>query len=408
MNYFIKAISNYRVIIALVVLLAISASFQSYFQKNKAFADSTKQYTQYNNYIIFKQSFTHLTENKDLYILYPEEHWDFYKYSPSFAAFFGIFAIFPDLIGLNLWNLFNAMILLLSVYYLPKLNKMQKGLILTISLIELMTSLQNEQSNALIAGLTILTLGLLERRNYLAATFCVVFSMFIKVFGIVGLALLIFYPKKWKLALYTLGWSLVLFILPLIIIDFSQLKFLYTSWSHLLANDLSESYGFSVMGWLQSWFGIGNNKTFTVITGVILFLIPLARIRLYNNYIFRLLTLSSVLIWVVIFNPKAESPTFIIAMSGVALWFVISDKNPLNIILFASAFILTSLSPTDLFPRFLRDEFVTPYSLKVVPCILVWVKVIYDMIVMKKGETEEELYDLNIDQIDDDNKRLNH
>ena len=36
------------------------------------------------------------------------------------------------------------------------------------------------------------------------------------------------------------------------------------------------------------------------------------------------------------------------------------------------AFVLTVLSPTDLFPKYIRDEFIWPYSLKVVPCILIW------------------------------------
>jgi hypothetical protein len=70
-------------------------------------------------------------------------------------------------------------------------------------------------------------------------------------------------------------------------------------------------------------------------------------------------------------------------MTGVALWFTWSEKNIFNIILFISAIILTTLSPTDIFPRFLREEYVRPYTLKAVPCILIWVKIIYDMLVYK-------------------------
>ncbi len=393
MNFIIKAISNFKVIIAIVLLFAIADSFQSYFHKKNSFAESTRKYTSYNNYIIFEQSFNHLTEKKDLYQLYPEEHWDLFKYSPTFALFFGIFAVFPDFIGLNLWNIFNALILLFAIYYLPKLNITQKGLIIIIILIELTTTMLNEQSNALIAGLLIFTFGLLEKRYYLAATFCIVFSVFIKIFGIVGFALLLFYPQKWKLALYTIGWSIALFIVPLILVDFNQLKFLYISWGYLLANDLSSSYGLSVMGWLHSWFGADVNKLLVAISGIILLLIALLRIRLYKNYTFRLLTLSSILLYIVIFNPKAESPTFIIAMSGVALWFIASDKNALNIFLFVCAFVFTSLSPTDIFPKFLRDDFVTPYFLKVFPCILVWVKILYDMSVYRKETPKLETSD---------------
>ena len=388
MKVLTKIISNRKIIIGLFLLLSLFAAFQAYFLSQKSFEQTGEKYSKYNNYVIFKQSFTHLTENKDLYQYYPQEHRDLYKYSPTFSVFFGLFTLLPDIVGLNLWNIINALVFLLAVYYLPRLSLTQKGVILLICLLEFMTSIQNQQSNALLAGLIILTFGLLEKRNYLLATFCIVFSIYIKVFGVVGLALFLFYPNKWKLALYTAGWSILLFVLPLLFVGLDQLKFLYTSWGHLLDNDHTASYGFSVMGWLHTWFGFDPSKQIILIVGVILFLIPLVRIKEYKNFTFRFLTLTSVLVWVIIFNHKAESPTFIIAMAGIALWFITSDKNILNIALFASALILTSISPTDLFPRFVRDEYVTPFVLKVVPCILIWLKIIYDMLVLKADSIE--------------------
>jgi len=390
MNRLIKIISKRKIIISLFLLLAIFASFQAFLLSEKTFKETGEKYAKYNNYVIFKTSFTHLTENKDLYQLYPQDHKDLYKYSPTFSVFFGVFALFPDIVGLNLWNIFNALVFLLAIYYLPRLNQSQKGVIILICLLEFMTSIQNQQSNALVAGLIILTFGLLEKRNYLVATLCIVFSIYIKVFGIVGLALFLFYPGKWKLALYTLGWSLFLFVLPLLFVGIDQLKFLYTSWGHLLDNDHTISYGLSVMGWLHSWFGIDPGKQVTLFSGVFLFLVPLIRIKEYKNYTFRFLTLTSILIWVIIFNHKAESPTFIIAMAGIALWFITGEKKALNITLFVSAFILTSLSPTDIFPRFLREDYVTPFMLKVFPCILIWFKIIWDMLVLKTVTIELE------------------
>jgi len=383
MKVLIKVISNRKIIIGLFLLLSVFASFQAQLLSKKSFEETGVKYSKYNNYIIFKQSFSHLIENKDLYQYYPKEHKDLYKYSPTFSVFFGIFTVVPDSVGLTVWNIINAFIFLVAVYYLPRLTLKQKGVILLICLLEFMTSIQNQQSNALLAGLIILTFGLLEKRNYWLATFCIVFSIYIKVFGIVGLALFLFYPEKWKLALYTLGWSLLLFVLPLLFINLDQLMFLYKSWGHLLDNDHTVSYGFSVMGWLHTWFGFDPGKQIILILGVLIFMVPLVRIKEYKNFTFRLLTLTSVLLWVIIFNHKAESPTFIIAMAGIAMWFITSEKNVLNIVLFASAFILTSISPTDLFPRFIRDEYVTPFVLKAFPCILIWLKIIWDMLVVK-------------------------
>jgi len=382
-----EIIGNKRFIIGLYIVFALAAGVQSLLSGTKTFYEGGNEYSKYNNYTIFEKSFDHLKNNQDLYILYPQEHWDLYKYTPTFSVFFGVIAIFPDWVGLNLWNLLNALVLLFAVYYLPRLSQFQKGLVLLFVLIELITSMQNAQSNALIAGLLVFSFGLLEKKRAFFAAFCIVFSVFIKLFGIVGFALFLFYPKKWKLALYSLFWTALLFALPLLYIDIEQYMILVNSYLDLLANDHATSYGYSVMGWLHSWFSAGIDKNFVVLAGVLLFLIPLYKIRMYKEFMFRYLMLTSVLLWIVIFNHKAESPTFIIAMTGVALWFVFSEKNVLNIVLFTGAFIFTSLSPTDLFPAVLREEFVKPFALKVFPCILIWMKVIYDLIVLTPNQT---------------------
>ncbi len=371
----------------LYVLLAIGASFQSLTLGTKTFNENGIKYNHYNNYTIFEKSFDHLKNNQDLYILYPEEYWDLYKYTPTFSVFFGFFSIFPDWIGLTLWNLLNALFLIIAIYYLPHLNTKEKGIVLLILSIELMTSMQNAQSNGLIAGLLVLSFGSLENKKYFLASLLIVSSIFIKLFGIVGFALFLFYPNKWKLTLYSFIWSAILFIIPLIFVDYNQYIALLQSFFKLLTNDHASSYGYSVMGWLNTWFSVEINKNIVVLIGIIVFLIPLIKFRQYKNFLFRYLTLSSLLIWVVIFNHKAESPTFIIAMTGVTLWFIKSEKNMLNIILFVMAILLTSLSPTDIFPRIFREEFVIPYTLKVFPCILIWLKIIYDMIVLTESET---------------------
>jgi len=380
-----STISNYKIIVIIFVLFALVASFQALLSGTRTYQKNGIEYNKYNNYTIFEKSFEHLKEGKDLYVLYPDEHWDLFKYSPTFAAFFGLFAITPDWLGLNLWNLLNALLLVGSVYYLPKLSNYRKGLILILLSIELMTSLQNAQSNGLIAGLFLLAFALLEREKYSIATLLIVFSVFVKLFGIVGFVLFLFYPKKWKLVLYTTFWSVLLFVIPLFFINYSQYKLLIFSFGNLLFNDHTASHGLSVMGLLSSWFGVELNKIYIVLAGVIVFLIPFVKIKEYKNYTFRLLALSSLLIWVVIFNHKAESPTYVIAITGAAIWFVISEKNKLNIALFALAFLLTSLSPTDIFPRFIRNEYIKPFTLKALPCILIWFKIIYDMIVFKEN-----------------------
>ena len=379
-------IAQPKFVFFIFIALAIIASSQSMLSDTKTYEPDGAAYQRHNNYIIFKQSYFHLKQNQDLYILYPNEHWDLYKYSPTFSALFTPLALMPDWLGLHFWNLINAILFLLAVYYLPGLNNFQKGSLLILSAFELMTSLQNSQSNGLMAGLMIGAFAFLERDRFSLAMLCIVASVYVKLFGIVAFALCIFYPQKIKLIAYAIFWSIVFFAIPFMFLDWPAYQVQLGSWLNMLSHDHSTSYGYSVMGWLYSWFSLVLNKAHVFLAGVILFLMPMIRYKQFNNLHFKLLTLASILIWVVIFNHKAESPTFIIAMSGVALWFVISKKNKLNIGLFILAFLFTSLSSTDLFPASIRESVVKPYCLKAVPCILIWIKIFWEMMTIEKDK----------------------
>ncbi len=378
-----KILSHRTIIVILYVLLAVGASTQSLLLSPKTNQEEVTEYTKYNNYIIFSQSYHHLKNNQDLYIAYPDEHWDLFKYTPTFSVFFGFFTLFPDWLGLNLWNLLNVLVFLSAIYYLPRLNNIQKGWLLLIVLLEFMGSMMGEQSNALIAGLLVFSFGLLENKKLLIASLCIVLTVFIKLFGVVGFALFLFYPQKWKLALYSLGWTLIMLLIPFIFIDYEQYMALISSYDNMLTNDHIISNGFSVMGWLNSWFSLNVSSLVVVLTGAAVFLLPLARIKAYKYFSFRYLTLASLLLWIVIFNHKAESPIYIIAMTGVALWFIEGKKSPINIFLLVLALVFTSLSSTDLFPTYLRTDFIQPYAIKAFPCILIWMKIIYDMMLIK-------------------------
>lgn len=341
-------------------------------------------FTHYNNYVIFKQSFFHLIQNQDLYVYYNTEQQDLYKYSPTFSLLFGFFAMLPDFFGILLWNLLNAFCVFWAIKTLPKLSKETQVYILLFCAIEMMTSIQNTQANALIGGLIVLAFTQLEKRNYILASLFIVLTAYIKIFGIVAFAMYIFYPQKGKLIGYTIFWSILFLLLPLLFIELDQLKYLYESWFHLLQNDHDSGYGYSVMGWLHTWLSIDFSKNPVVLVGVLVFLLPLLRVKLYKLYEFRLLFLASILIWIIIFNHKAESPTFIIAVLGVGIWYFIQPKKFVyTTILLLLVFVFTSLSPTDICPRWFRDEIIKPYALKAVGCIFVWFYLIYYMLTLK-------------------------
>ena len=178
-------------------------------------------------------------------------------------------------------------------------------------------------------------------------------------------------------------WSAIILIFPLLFTTPNLLFWQYQNWLELLANDHSGSYGYSFMGVLHTWFGVNSGKDLLVIIGLIGLLIPFIFIGQFKNFQYRLNWFSAMLIWLVIFNHKAESPTFIIAFTGIALWVFTSPKNKYIVFLAVLAFVFTSLAPTDIFPLSIRQSFFEPYAIKAVPCIIIWLHLTFDLI--KKG-----------------------
>ncbi len=332
--------------------------------------------TGYNNFDIFKQSYVHLLQDQNLYQYYPNQHWDLFKYSPTFALLMAPFYWLPTGIGLFLWNLLNIGLFLIGLYALPRFPLPVKGAVFWMVSFELFGSMQNAQSNAMILGLILLGFALLERNFYFWAVGCLMATVYIKLFGLVAFSLLLFYPGKGKLAGYTILWALLLFVIPLPFIGWEALSKQYLNWQQLLLWDHSESIGLSVMGWMEAWFG-WVAKTEILLAGIVLFCLPLLRFSAYSNYPYRLLGLASVLIWVIIFNHRAESATFIIAIAGVAIWYFTIQPHWTDHFLLAASILFMSLAYSDLFPPGWREGWVKPWVLKGLIPSLVWFKLVW-------------------------------
>ena len=365
------------------VAIAVISTIQGLSAGPKIYIPGGRPYIDYNNFRIFKFSFYHLIRGKDIYQLFPDDHWDLYKYSPGFALCFGLLSWMPDTAGLLLWNLINSLCLFAGIRLLPGMDNQKKAWLLFFCLLEMLLSIQNTQSNGLMAGLIVLGFALAERRSYVLSTLCIVFSFYIKIYGALGFIFYLWYPGKWKLAAWSAWWMLVFAAIPLLAVTGHQLIFLYRSWLHLLLNDRSASIGLSVMGILQSWFNAEKAKNFVTIGGVILFLLPLLRWRLYTDLTYRLLYLSSTLIWMVIFNHKAESPTYIIVMAGIGIWYFARERGRVDTVLLILSFLLITMSVSDLVPASVRNGFVRPYGIKAVMAIVIWFTIVVEQVTMK-------------------------
>jgi len=369
-------------IFGVIAVVTLVISLQNYLVQHVGTGNPLQELTSYTNYLIFKNSFVHLINHQDIYQTFPAEHADLYKYSPTFALLMAPFSMVSDFAGLFIWNLLNMLVLFLAIWRLPMLAERKKLAVIGFVLIEAITAISNSQSNCLLCGILVFAFLFLEKGQIAMAALMLVLSVYIKLFGLIGFVLFLFYPQKGKAFVYSLAWFLILVILPLLVVSAQELSGLYKSWWILLENDHSISYGFSAMAWLHIWFGWVIPKNLLALAGLLIFSIPLLRYKQFKFVRFRMLFLSSVLLWVVIFNHKAESPSFVIAVSGVAIWFFSQKFNPFNLILLFLTFVFTVLSATDIYPVSFRDQVLVPNVVKVVPCIFVWIKLNYDLLRM--------------------------
>jgi hypothetical protein len=333
----------------------------------------------FNNYSIFEYSWKHLLENANLYVAYPDEHYDLFKYSPTFAFLMGPFWLLPRCLGLILWNMLNMLAPVWAVNRLH-LQQKQKNLILFILFIELLSSVQNAQSNGLMLGLMIGAFAFFEKGKPVAAMLLICFGFYIKLFAAVAAVLLLFYPQKLKSILAGAVFVVVLALLPLTVISWEQLIGQYNNWLVLLGNDPAHELNFSIMTLAERALGIHASDVWFLIPGLLLLLLPLLRVKQYNSFSFRLNYLCSLLIWVVIFNHKAESPTYCIAMGGIAIWYIIHAKTPVRNVVMILAFLLVALSPTDLFPPYVRTHIIQPYSLKALMPVVIWLMITWNLL----------------------------
>lgn len=339
--------------------------------------------TTINNFTIFRWSFPNLIHGVDLYSLHPDQHEDLYKYSPTFALFMAPFHILPRPAGLLLWNILNAFVPFWAIQRL-KISAGAKSFILLFISMELLGSMQNTQSNGLMAGLIIGTLASLERRQVILAALLVCLGFYIKVFGAAAGILFLMYDRKPRFLIACGIWGLLLAAAPLPITGLTHLIELYKGWLHLMATDPAHDMNHSLMTLTQSWFHIRISDVWYLTPGLALLLLPLARRAVRQTLAFRILYCGALLVWVVIFNHKAESPTYIIAMCGVALWAITEPPSILRTLLVAFVFILTSMSGSDLFPSNIRENYVGPYHLKALPCILAWLLMTWQLLTSKE------------------------
>lgn len=323
------------------------------------------------NFLLFRCTFERLVAGQDLYLDTPA--CGGFLYTPTFALLFAPFALVPVALGLLVWNAVNAGAVYVAVTRLVPWS--QARWVLLFVYLDVVRSLQNSQSNALVAGLLVLAFVAYERNRPATAGAAIGIGTVIKIFPAAGALFALLHPRRWRgvLALGVVGLGLA--ALPLLVTSPARLVQQYHGWlARTAATDMLR--GQSLLGILATWFGYGGSNWPVQLVGTLALLAPLAiRWRSITDAGFRLLFLSSVLVFVVVFNHQAESPSYVIATTGVGVWVATRPPAWWRYGLALLALLLVSLATTSLISAEVRHAVVRAYSLQAVPCVLCWLAI---------------------------------
>jgi len=373
---FLKILLNPKYIFGVYLIIAVVTAVSKYLRGNSI-----------NNYLIFKNVFFNTIHEKNLYLQYPDLYQDSNHYGIFFSLLIAPFALMPDWLGISLWNVANTSIFLYAIYKLP-FSDPKKALFALFCLQEYITSSLYFQFNiALVALLVLGAVYIYENKEKNAAAAMMV-GFFVKIYGIVGLTQFFFIKNKVKYIVSAAVIAILFFVVPMIYSSPAFVVQSYADWFQSLAEKNGQNQGLtsyqdiSLMGFVRRILGNASISNLTFLAfGLPLFAVPYIRIRQYKNYAFQLMILASSLLFLVLFSSSSESPTYIIAVVGVMVWFFLQKKRtPFVIGLLVFVIVLTCFSTSDLFPKFIRENYIIKYSLKAVPCIAVWFRVIYELL----------------------------
>lgn len=374
---FLKFIANPKYIFGVYLLIAVISAVSKFLGGPE----------KYNNYRIFKNVYVNTIQEQNIYLLYPESHFDSNHYGVFFSVLIAPFAILPDWLGIVLWNVANTLVFLFAIHKLPFSNA-KKAFFAWLCLQEFITAAVSLQFNIALTGLIMLSATYIYERKETQSAISILIGFFVKIYGIAGLSSFLFVKNKWRFILSFAGFAILFLMLPMVLSSVHFGLQSYADWFLSLSekNTLNQVLGnrqdYSLMGIVRRVSGNADisNLVF-LIPGIILFSLPYARIKQYKNLPFQLMILASTLLFIVLFSSGSESPTYIIAVAGVMIWFIMQkEKSPLVIGLLLFVIVLTCFSFSDLFPKFIKEDYIVKYSLKALPCCIVWFRVIYELL----------------------------
>jgi hypothetical protein len=324
-----------------------------------------------NNFKVFRAAATNLFAHRDLYAAHPDQHFDYYKYSPTFALLFAPFAALPFALALLIWSLLNSVLL----YYALRRLLPERPAMMAIALVylEVLFAMQYTQSNGLVTALILLAFIALEEGRQLRAAALIGLDAFVKIFPLGAAALAVFHPRRQRFALGLAAIALALLALPLVFLSPHELLAQYRSWQAIEASDAARiNRGYSVMQYLYIWFAADWPLWPVQLAGTLVLLAPLGLRRPHwGDAGFRLLFLCSLLVYFVLFNHQSERASFVIAYTGLFVWYAAGESDRVHSGIALVALAVLVLHDVEILPWAARRVLIL-YRIKGIPCLAAW------------------------------------
>ncbi len=340
-----------------------------------------------NNYNIYRGSFWNAWRGWNLYLPNPEEYGDMHHYGPLFSLLFSPFAIVPKWLGVLLWGIALTLFLYWAIRK-SQFTKYQQLFILWFCAHEMLTALFMQQFNIAVAATILLAYYLIEKEKDFWAAFFIMLGTFVKLYSIVGLAFFLFSKHKGKLIGGLAFWAVVMFVAPMPFFHgWDYIVEQYFNWYVSLSEKNLQNAGslmqnISLIGMTHRITGWQFSDLWIIIPGLVLLVLPYVRFSQYKHVAFRQTILASVMMFIILFSTGSESSGYITPFIGICIWYTAApwQRTGWDIALLVLVFVLSSMSPSDLFPAYLRKTYVQPYALKALPVTIVWLKLCYEML----------------------------
>ncbi|MEY4610908.1 MAG: hypothetical protein RL246_1227 [Bacteroidota bacterium] len=347
----------------------------------------TGEHSFVNNFVIFKSSFGHFAHHLPLYLEYHKEYFDLYLYGPVFAILMAPFAVLPLGISVVMWNVLNAGLLFWALMELP-LGISKKSGILWIVLNSLLTALLNTQFHAICISMIIWSYIFVQRGRDFWSASLIVLGILIKFYGIVGLAFFFFSKDRWRFAGYLVFWLVVWGLLPFMLGGMTYGWRCYGEWLAILQHKNELNVDISnfrtdvcVMGMFRRITGDGTlSNLWFLVPSMLLNIWVYFQPKKWGDLVFQLRMLAFVSIYLMLASTGTESPTLVMAMPGLGIWFMLSEQKRWQWVLLVITLLISSFSPTDLFPKFLREGYIIRYGLMILPLLGVWLALAVDLL----------------------------